>query len=40
MPSTVVDVTAIDEDGSWTLLRDGALPADEIGLLLGRRSSG
>jgi L-threonylcarbamoyladenylate synthase len=40
MPSTVVDVTAIDEDGSWILLREGALPADEIGLLLGHRRSG
>ena len=40
MPSTVVDVTAIDEDGSWALLREGALPADEVGLLLGHRRSG
>src|SRR3954452_9295697 len=26
-PSTVVDVTGIDEDGTWRILREGALPA-------------
>jgi L-threonylcarbamoyladenylate synthase len=30
MPSTVVDVTAIDDGGGWRLLREGALPRDEL----------
>jgi L-threonylcarbamoyladenylate synthase len=34
-PSTVVDVTRIDSDGSWTVLREGAVPAAEIGAALG-----
>ena len=25
LPSTVVDLTAIDESGEWTILREGAL---------------
>jgi L-threonylcarbamoyladenylate synthase len=29
-PSTVVDVTDIDAGGSWRILREGALPADEV----------
>jgi L-threonylcarbamoyladenylate synthase len=29
-PSTVVDVTGIDEDGSWRVLREGALPEREV----------
>ena len=29
-PSTVVDLTAIEEGGGWTLLRDGAMSADEL----------
>jgi L-threonylcarbamoyladenylate synthase len=28
--STVVDVTGIDEDGSWRVLREGALPESEV----------
>jgi L-threonylcarbamoyladenylate synthase len=34
-PSTVVDVTGIDADGSWTILRDGAVPRDEVERALG-----
>jgi L-threonylcarbamoyladenylate synthase len=34
-PSTVVDVTGIDADGSWVVLREGAVPAAEIGAALG-----
>ena len=30
LPSTVVDVAAIDEDGSWWVLRDGALSAGDL----------
>lgn len=30
VPSTVVDVTAIESGGGWKLLREGALPADEV----------
>jgi L-threonylcarbamoyladenylate synthase len=30
LPSTVVDVTAIDEDGSWRILRDGALSLGDV----------
>jgi L-threonylcarbamoyladenylate synthase len=30
LPSTVVDVTAIDEDGSWRVLRDGALSPGDL----------
>jgi L-threonylcarbamoyladenylate synthase len=29
-PSTVVDVGAIEERGEWTILREGALPADQV----------
>src|SRR3954470_10889634 len=29
-PSTVVDVTGIDEDGPWRVLREGALPESEV----------
>jgi L-threonylcarbamoyladenylate synthase len=34
-PSTVVDVTGIDSDGTWSVLREGAVPAGEIEKLLG-----
>lgn len=34
-PSTVVDVTGIDSGGGWTVLREGALPSDEIDRVLG-----
>jgi L-threonylcarbamoyladenylate synthase len=30
LPSTVVDVTAIDADGSWTILREGAVSAGDL----------
>lgn len=30
LPSTVVDVTAIDVDGSWTILREGAVSAGDL----------
>lgn len=30
VPSTVVDVTAIESGGSWELLREGTLSADEV----------
>jgi L-threonylcarbamoyladenylate synthase len=29
-PSTVVDVSDIDAGGSWRILREGAIPADEV----------
>jgi L-threonylcarbamoyladenylate synthase len=30
MPSTVIDLSRYDEGGKWTVLRDGALPRQEI----------
>lgn len=30
LPSTVVDVSAYDETGRWKILREGALPAQEV----------
>jgi L-threonylcarbamoyladenylate synthase len=30
LPSTVVDVTSLDEDGSWRVLRDGALSPGDL----------
>jgi L-threonylcarbamoyladenylate synthase len=30
IPSTVLDITAIDEDGSWHILRDGALSPGDL----------
>jgi L-threonylcarbamoyladenylate synthase len=30
LPSTVVDITAIDEDGSWQILREGAVSAGDL----------
>jgi L-threonylcarbamoyladenylate synthase len=30
LPSTVIDVAAIDEDGSWQILRDGALSLGDV----------
>ncbi len=30
LPSTVVDVAAIDEDGGWRILRDGALSLGDV----------
>ncbi len=30
-PSTVVDLTGLDAGGSWRVLREGAMPAAEVG---------
>jgi L-threonylcarbamoyladenylate synthase len=34
LPSTVVDLTAYDETGKWTILRQGALPPDDLPFVL------
>jgi len=34
-PSTVVDITRIDADGGWTILREGGLPERRLEELLG-----
>jgi L-threonylcarbamoyladenylate synthase len=34
-PSTVVDLTALDSDGSWSVLREGAVGAAQIAVRLG-----
>lgn len=34
-PSTVVDLTAFDSDGSWSVLREGAVSRAQIGAALG-----
>lgn len=34
-PSTVVDVSGIDADGAWTILREGAVSRDEVERALG-----
>jgi len=34
-PSTVVDVSGIDRDGGWSVLREGAVSSDEIARILG-----
>jgi len=39
-PSTVVDLRAYEDDRSWTILRDGAVPAAAIGTVLNPISSG
>jgi L-threonylcarbamoyladenylate synthase len=39
-PSTVVDVTAIEDGGGWSILRGGALESAEISGLLSSLSSG
>jgi L-threonylcarbamoyladenylate synthase len=33
-PSTVVDLSAFDGDGGWTVLREGALAADDLATIL------
>jgi L-threonylcarbamoyladenylate synthase len=33
-PSTVVDLSDLDEDGKWSVLREGAMPADALEALL------
>ena len=37
-PSTVVDLTALDGEGTWRVLREGALDRDELGRRLGALS--
>ncbi|HEY5814864.1 MAG TPA: L-threonylcarbamoyladenylate synthase [Solirubrobacterales bacterium] len=34
LPSTVIDLTAYDESGEWTILREGALSAEAVGQTL------
>jgi L-threonylcarbamoyladenylate synthase len=34
-PSTVIDLRAYARDGSWRVLREGALPAADVARLLG-----
>ena len=34
-PSTVVDLTALDSGGSWSVLREGAVAAAQVGVRLG-----
>jgi L-threonylcarbamoyladenylate synthase len=38
MPSTVVDIAAIDAGGGWTVLREGGMPGDELAAALGEPS--
>jgi len=30
LPSTVVDLASIDIDGTWSIIREGGLPAQEV----------
>ena len=39
-PSTVIDVSRLDRDGRWDVLREGGLPKREAERLLGRISVG
>lgn len=34
LPSTVVDLSAFEESGEWTVLREGALAADDLATIL------
>lgn len=34
LPSTVIDLTAIEEGGGWSILREGGMPRDEVGRAL------
>jgi L-threonylcarbamoyladenylate synthase len=38
-PSTVIDLSTLDADGGWNVLREGALPASEVERLLASISS-
>jgi L-threonylcarbamoyladenylate synthase len=40
LPSTVIDITAIDQDGTWSVIREGALSATDAERVLGPISSG
>ncbi|MGH2975390.1 MAG: L-threonylcarbamoyladenylate synthase, partial [Solirubrobacterales bacterium] len=31
LPSTVVDLTALDDEGGWTILREGGMAPEELG---------
>jgi L-threonylcarbamoyladenylate synthase len=35
LPSTVVDLTSFDQDGSWSVLRPGGLAEDDLAAALG-----
>jgi L-threonylcarbamoyladenylate synthase len=39
-PSTVVDLTALDSEGRWEVLREGALPRGPIDRVLGDTAAG
>ena len=39
-PSTVVDLGQLEEDGTWTILRAGALPPEEVASRLGTAGTG
>jgi L-threonylcarbamoyladenylate synthase len=34
-PSTVIDISRIDEDGTWRVLREGAMPMEEVTIAIG-----
>ena len=40
MPSTVIDLTAIEDEGTWSILRQGALPAERVSDLLATLAAG
>jgi L-threonylcarbamoyladenylate synthase len=40
LPSTVVDISRLDTTGEWTVLRDGALPVEELAAALQKTSRG
>lgn len=40
LPSTVVDIVSIDEDGSWQVLRDGAVSAGDLASTLASAGLG
>ena len=39
-PSTVVDASSLDHDGGWKVLREGAMPAAEVGRRLSQARPG
>ena len=39
-PSTVIDLRAYEHDGTWTVLRSGAIAAAAVGTVLGPTTSG
>jgi L-threonylcarbamoyladenylate synthase len=36
LPSTVVDITAIDSGGGWTVLREGGMSSGDLAAAIGR----